>query len=86
MTPKDAAAWMVTELGRVKYLDQETVAYHLHQHAPDLVFVNDNGNLGIKRPVLDAFNKLTPDVVWSRSERHWRKREAYDTPGRRQQD
>lgn len=86
MTPKEAAQWMVEELGRVKWLDQEQVAYHLHEHAPDLVFTNENGNLGIDKRVLTEFNKLTPDVVWSRGYRQWRNREPYDTPGKRQQD
>jgi hypothetical protein len=86
MTPKQAAEWMVLELARVRWLDQETVAHHLHMNAPDLVYINDNGNHGIDKRVLAAFNKLTPDVVWSRSERQWRQREPYDTPGKRQQD
>lgn len=86
MTPQEAAQWMVAELARVRWLDQEMVAYHLQQYAPDLVFINENGNLGIKRSVLDAFNRATPGVVWSRSERQWREREPYDTPGKRMQD
>lgn len=48
------------------------------------VYMNDAGNYGIAKPVLAAFNKLTPDVVWSRSERCWRKRAEYDVAGRMQ--
>lgn len=86
MTPKQAAEWMVAELERMQWLDQEHVAWHLSQNAPDLVYINDNGNHGIVKGVLTAFNKITPDVVWSRSERHWRMRADYDEPGKRQQD
>lgn len=86
MTPQAAAAWMVGELSRLRYMDQDHVAYYLHRNAPDLTYNNQNGNLGIDKRVLAAFNKLTPDVVWSRGARHWRMRAAYDTPGKRQQD
>lgn len=86
MTPKEAAEWMVAELERVQWLGQEHVAWHLSENASDLVYINDNGNYGIDKSVLAAFNKITPNVVWSRSERHWRKREDYDEPGKRQQD
>lgn len=86
MSPKEAAEWMAVELERVSYLNQETVAYHLHRTAPDLVYINEAGNHGIDKRVLTAFNKITPDVVWSRSERHWRKRANYDLAGKRMQD
>lgn len=76
---------MVEELKEVQWLDQEHVAYHLEVNAPDLTYTNDNGNLGIDKRVLLEFNKLTPDVVWSRGSRHWRKREDHDEPGKRQQ-
>jgi hypothetical protein len=78
--------WMAAEVKRLRYMDQEHVVYYLHQHAPDLTYYNENGNLGIDKRVLAAFNKLTPDVVWSRGSRHWRGRERYDVPGKRQQD
>lgn len=86
MTPEEAAEWMRAELERIHFLNQETVAYRLQQVAPELIYINENGNLGIDRRVLSAFNAGTPDVVWSRSERHWRKRANYDVPGKRQQD
>lgn len=86
MTPTDAAKWMVQELEHVKWLDQDHVAAHLSDAAPGLVYINDNGNYGIDKRVLSAFKAMTPDVVWSRSERHWRKREDCDEPGKREQD
>lgn len=77
---------MVQQLNELEWLDQQHVAYHLEEFGPDLTYTNDNGNIGINKRVLDEFNKLTPDVVWSRGSRHWRKREDYDEPGKRQQD
>lgn len=86
MTPDEAAAWMIEELGKRKYLDQEVVAYKLVKIDKTLTYHNANGNLAIAKPVLDAFRKVMPDdVVWSRSERHWRYRKPKDKPGRMQE-
>lgn len=85
MTPEEAAAWMVEELARLKFLDQEHVAYKLVKIDKSLTYQNANGNLAIVKSVLDAFRKAMPDdVVWSRSDRHWRYRKPYDKPGRMQ--
>jgi hypothetical protein len=88
MTPTEAAEWMFGELQRVGWLDQETVAWELLKQDKTLVYMNDNGNPAIDVKVLKAFNKLAPtsDYVWSRSERHWRKRAKYDVPDKRMQD
>jgi len=87
MTPKEAAEWMLEELNRVRWLDQETVAWKIVQIDKSLVYDNENGNLALKQSVLSEFQKLTANtVVWSRSEKHWRLREPYDTPGKRMQD
>lgn len=68
------------------YLDQETVAWELHRQDDSLTYTNGNGNLGISKAVLAAFNKLTSngEVVWSRSDRQWRYRAKWDKPGRMQ--
>jgi hypothetical protein len=50
------------------------------------VYQNDNGNLAIRKPVLDAFRKLTPNFVWARRSQYWRRREPDDEPGKRQVD
>lgn len=85
MTPEDAAAWMIDELARRKFLDQEHVAYKLVKIDKSLIYYNDNGNLAVQKSVLAAFRKAMPDdVVWSRGERHWRYRKPYDKPGRMQ--
>lgn len=85
MTVEEAAQWMLDELQRAKWLDQETVAYKLVKLDKSLTYHNAAGNLAIDRKVLAAFKKLMPDdVVWSRGERHWRYRKPYDAPGRMQ--
>ena len=45
------------------------------------------GNAAISKDVLAAFRKLTKDtVVWDRSTKPWRKRNAYDQPDSHRQD
>lgn len=84
-TAQDVAVWMVDQLKRQKFLYQETVVYQIKTaFGDDFVFINANGNYGIVKPVLTAFNKLTPDIVWSRGDRCWRERASYDKPGRMQ--
>jgi len=86
VTPEQVAEWMITELERVNFLYQETIAYQIaSQFGNELTYYNENGNLAIDAAVLKAFRDLTGDaVVWSRGERMWRKRAAYDRPGRQQ--
>lgn len=52
-------------------------------------FVYDNeesGNTCIRKEVLAAFRRVSgKDVVWSRGDRLWRRREAGDEPSRRQE-
>lgn len=85
MTAQEAADWMLDHLGRVGWLDQETVAWELFKRDKSLVYHNEAGNLAVAKPVLAAFRKAMPDnVVWSRGERHWRFRKSYDRPGRMQ--
>ncbi len=84
-TPIDVGHWMVAQLEKDSFLYQDETAYSiLKEFGDEFVFINPNGNYGIIKPVLAAFNKLTPEVVWSRSERCWRKRAEYDAPGRMQ--
>jgi len=49
-------------------------------------YYNENGNLAISKTVLKEFRKLTPDYVWDRSERYWRKREKGEDLNKRQSD
>lgn len=82
----DVAAWMVEELGRKDHLYQEQAAWDIQRKfGRSFVYDNENGNPAISKSVLKHFNALTKDnVVWSRSERFWRTREANDKPGRMQ--
>lgn len=86
MTPKEAAEFMLAELSRVNWLDQSDIVWKIHQKDPSLTYQNENGNLALDKRVLTLFKKLTNDdsVVWSRSSRQWRYRQAYDKPGRMQ--
>lgn len=85
-TPDQVAQWMLDELGRTKYLYQETVVYDIaSKFGESFTYYNDYGNSAIDKKVLAAFRKLTGDsVIWDRGERMWRFRENYDEPGRRQ--
>jgi hypothetical protein len=86
MTSEEAAAWMLEQLERRKFLDQSLVAQQLRKQDKALTYPNANGNPAIVKPVLDAFRALLPDeVVWSRSSRHWRYRKPRDKPGRMQE-
>lgn len=84
-TAADVAQWMVSQLEARKFLYQDEIVYSIQREFGDtFVYTNKNGNLAIVKQILDAFNKLTPDVVWSRGERCWRNRASYDAPGRMQ--
>jgi hypothetical protein len=74
---------MAAELDRETYLYQEAVVWVIEQKfGRDFVYENEAGNLAISKKVLAEFRKLTPNVVWERGERLWRKRERYDPAGR----
>ncbi|EJZ22439.1 hypothetical protein NE852_03315 [Rhizobium sp. Pop5] len=85
-TAADVAAWMMERLSADGALYQDVAASEIaSKFGEDFVTINAAGNVGIAKPVLTAFNKLSgDDVVWSRGNRYWRKREDYDLPGRQQ--
>lgn len=87
MTPADAARWMLAEVSEKGTLEQETAAWYLYSKNSDLTYTNKNGNLSISLSVLDLFKKLDDKrfIVWSRSERLWRKRIDSDTSKERMQ-
>lgn len=81
----EIAAWMVSEQQRLKTLHQDHAVWEIRKRfGKDAVTTNDAGNDVIPTPVLNAFRKLTPALVWSRGERCWRAREKGDLPGRQQ--
>jgi hypothetical protein len=85
-TPEAIAQWMLDELERRRELYQiDAVNGIVKNFGPEFTETNKNGNLSIKKPVREAFNKLTGDtVVWDHWGRYWRKRQPGDAPGREQ--
>lgn len=86
---RDVALWMLERLEKSGgLLYQEEAAWIILQSfGQSFVYENENGNWAISRKVLAEFRKLTEDtVVWERGERCWRRRQSYDTPGRRLSD
>ena len=78
-TDKDVAEFMVAELEKSRWLYQEQVVWDIERKfGRDFVYDNENGNRAISKGVLKEFRKLTPDVVWERGSRCWRKRDKRD--------
>jgi hypothetical protein len=77
---------MLAEVMRTGYVEQESMVWDIAKRfGKEFIYDNENGNPAIDKKVLRAFKKKSnPTVVYSRSERAWRKRERYDEPGRRQ--
>ena len=68
-----------------RVLYQEDAASHLLQlYDEALAGFDSSGNVCIGKAVLTAFNKLTPDLVYERSDKLWRDRYVSDQPGRQQ--
>ena len=85
MTVADAAAWMLAQFERQRFLYQEEAAsYLLHLQDKTLAYYDDNGNDCIGRPVLAEFNKLTPFIVYERTGKYWCDRLSTHQPGRQQ--
>ena len=78
------ASWMLEQFDRAGFLDQRWAAQAIADtFGPGFTYVSDSGNLAIDTKVLYVFRRLTEDsVVWSRSERHWRRRSPCDGSGR----
>jgi len=86
-THKQVAAYMAQQLEKRKELYQEDVVYEIERtFGSEFVYINENGNPAIDRKVLKEFRKLTPNAVWERGNRSWRKRESYDDHSSRMQD
>ena len=80
-----AAAWLLAEVEAGQVVHQDHAVSELESRfGSDVAYINNAGNPAINKRVLAAFKILSPDVVWSRSERCWRKREKGDEPGRNQ--
>lgn len=85
MSVAEGAELMLGLLDQYRELRQDDAAQRLQiQFGDEHVYCNGSGNLAIKAEVLTAFRRLTPDVVWLKSSRYWRARQAGDLPGREQ--
>lgn len=87
-TAAEAAQWMLDQVIEKRSLEQMDAADGIRRaFGPEFVYENDRGVDCIGKDVLKAFRKISADtVVWERSWRQWRLREAGDPPGRRQVD
>jgi hypothetical protein len=64
---------------------QDVAAAIQHHFGEPFVYFNANGNLAISKGVLQEFRKLTPDCVWDRHDKCWRKRAEWDQGEKRLQ-
>jgi hypothetical protein len=81
---EEAARWMVEEFNRESLLDQKHAVGEIARiFGPRLTYLKPSGARAIDQKVLYRFKALTRDTaVWSRSQRHWRRRSSHDQPGR----
>jgi len=85
MTEEDAAHWMLTEYEEFGFLYQEAAANHLFNLKDEkLAYFDKSSNLCVGKGVLAIFNRLTPEAVYERSGKFWRRRLETDQPGRQQ--
>jgi hypothetical protein len=85
MTEEEAAHWMLEYYEEFGFLYQEAAANHLfHLNDERLSYFDNSHNLCVGKGVLRIFNNLTPEAVYERSGKFWRKRLDTDQPGRQQ--
>ena len=85
MNEDDAARWMLKRYEEVGFLYQEEAASHLFNLQDEhLAYFDKNSNLCLGKGVLAIFNSLTPDAVYERAGKFWRRRLETDQPGRQQ--
>lgn len=83
----DVARYMLEQLEKRRELYQEDIVFEIERKfGSAFVYDNENGNRAIDKKVLAEFRELTPDTVWERGSRCWRKRQKYDISEKRQQD
>jgi hypothetical protein len=85
-TCQSVARWMLEQVDLQGDLYQDSAVIDIwKKFGQQFIYENEAGNVVISKPVLAAFRKLTIDIiVWERSERFWRRRDAADSPGRQQ--
>ncbi len=86
MTEDDVAEWMLKQVSSKSLYQDDAVWQIMKTFGKQFTYNNANGNPAISKGVLEKFRKISgDDVVWSRSERLWRKRTARDKLGRMQE-
>jgi hypothetical protein len=82
---QQAADWMREQIEEHGVLYQDDAAAEITARFGDeCTYENENGNLAISRDVLKKFRAVTEKtVVWESADRMWRRREEYDSSGRR---
>ena len=80
------AQWMLDQISGDTSLEQDSAVWDIdRKFGKDFVYDNENGNRAIGKKVLEAFRKISgTEIVWSRGERLWRKRQNGDAKGRQQ--
>ena len=82
----DVASWMLEQVNKRPLYQDEAVWKIKQRFGREFIYDNLNGNPAIDKGVLKKFREISGDnVVWSRSERYWRKRTAQDVEGRMQE-
>ncbi|URK88598.1 hypothetical protein LP421_16210 [Rhizobium sp. RCAM05350] len=85
MNEEQAAQWMLGEFEEFGFLYQEGAACHLFMWNDEkLAYYDAKSNLCIGKGVLTHFNKCTPEAVYERAGKFWRRRLETDQPGRQQ--
>jgi hypothetical protein len=85
-TALSVAQWMASEVNSKPELYQDDAVSEIEKtFGKSFLHENTNGNLAINPDVLKEFEQLTKtSVVWAKSGRYWRLRQAGDEPGRQQ--
>ena len=85
-SPSDVAQWMLSVIKEQGELTQNNAYYYINkQFGTGFTTVTNSGSPSISKSVLNAFKKISDEVViWERADKKWRKREFYDAPGRQQ--
>ncbi len=86
-TAKDVAQHMLDAFNKADgYLDQsDAVAMIEERFGAEFLYEESEGGRSISKKVLGAFRDLTPDVVYLRTSKAWRRREEGDEEGRQQE-
>ena len=79
----DVARWMASEVDSVGFLYRESAVAHIADiFGEEFLSTNDKGDRAISKAVLEAFHRLTKNlVIWDRWDKCWRHRDLGYPPG-----